>query len=34
VIETKEKKILIEMKWLKKVKAEINLKNDIVKIIK
>jgi len=34
VIETKEKKILIGIKWLKKVKAEIDLENDIVKIIK
>ena len=34
VIESKEEKILIGMKWLKKVKVEINLENDTVKIIK
>ena len=34
VIESKEEKILIGMKWLKKVKAEINLENDTIKIIK
>ncbi len=34
VIESKEEKILIGMKWLKKVKAEINLENNTIKIIK
>ncbi len=34
VIELKEEKILIGMKWLKKVKAEINLENNTIKIIK
>ncbi len=32
VIESTEEKVLIDMKWLKKVKAEINLKNDTIKI--
>jgi len=34
VIESKEEKVLISMKWLKRMKAEINLKSDTVKIIK
>ena len=29
---SKEEKVLIGMKWLKKVKAGINLENDIIKI--
>ncbi len=32
VIESKEEKVLIGMKWLKKVKAKINLENDTIKI--
>ncbi len=32
VIESKKEKVLIGMKWLKKVKAEINLENDTIKI--
>src|SRR6266536_19035 len=34
VIESKEEKVLIGMKWLKRMKAEINLENDTVKIIR
>src|SRR6266498_50131 len=34
VIESKEEKVLIGIKWLKKMKAEINLEKDIVKIIR
>src|SRR6266545_4791994 len=33
VIESKEEKVLIGMKWLKKVKAKINLENDTITII-
>ena len=32
VIESKKEKVLIGIKWLKKVKVEINLKNDTIKI--
>src|SRR6266511_4076198 len=34
VIESKEEKVLIGMKWLKKMKAKINLENNTVKIIR
>src|SRR6266498_4139426 len=34
VIESKEEKVLIGMKWLKRMKAEINLENNTVKIIR
>ena len=32
VIQSKEEKVLIGIKWLKKVKVKINLKNDTIKI--
>ncbi len=32
VIQSKEEKVLISIKWLKKVKVKINLKNDTIKI--
>src|SRR6266540_2564989 len=34
VIESKEEKVLIGMKWLKRMKAELNLENDTVKIVR